>query len=615
MEKHIVCGLFAVFSKSKIEQTKAKSCCRYLENRGPDNFGFEQISSNHMHTFLGHARLSIVDETSSSNQPFSLFFNSQTYTMIFNGELYNYLELKHLLADKYSYTCETSGDTEIILASYAFMGEACFNLFDGVWSVVILVGNKIVVSRDRLGEKPLYKLETGDALIFSSQITPILEYVEHYELNFNEVNAVTLFGYHGDILETCFKSIYQVAAGTYETYTCSFGRFTKRASALFWNITDYVHVHNSLQHNSEAEHLQDLIIDSVLARVPRDVPFSLTLSGGVDSTILAYILTQNHKKFETFTNVFSDKNFAYQNESVDVEKTVDELNLKANYVELSYNDPQYILQIYEEKINNYESPISDIGLSGYCVYNTIREHGFKVVLEGQGADEIFGGYESYRGPFTAMRSNLLTLAFRVLKNEVNRHEFILKYANIKRFYKYYITKTIQKRAHLLDIELSNNFIDYLVEREFTSLPDFRKRENINKFICAQIQRNLSYLLFTGDRDSMLHGVESRLPFTNHHLVEFALRQPSKFFMTNGILKVGLKKAVQNIVPSTKLYRQKRKIGYPDAFDHQLSSNTKFRSFFNNFLVDSQNRNSVCDIENINLYRPCVSRKLFLERFS
>lgn len=624
LETTVMCGIFSVISNIEINRRSFKEGLRSLNHRGPDHQGvryFTDCDTALKHSIaMGHQRLSIVDVGELSNQPFTAQFGSKTYHIIYNGEIYNYRELRERLEKQFGMEFQTRGDTEVILAYYSVYGCDAFKQFDGVWALQIYdeQANKIIVARDRLGEKPLYLMSQENYILFASQIRPILIYNENSRINRLELDAMTLSGYYGDLSTTCFKDIFAVQPGSYCELDLSNMRSFSIENIRFTEYWSLAAPSSSLRRYDLEKCITDvdkLLHNAVASRVPLDGNISLSLSGGVDSNLIANILKRQSTEAVAFSNIFSDARLSSLNEEENIEKAALKLNYKLRKTEFSYHNPDYVLDIFKAKIENYEAPISDIGFSGYAVYSEIRKSDFKVVLEGQGADELFGGYEAYRSPFNIIRSNIIQNLYLLIDKKVTLSDFILRYSNIQSLYRFYIRHQFRKKCDVLGVEFSKELEEYLVFREFLSFPDFRNRANVNKFIRAQILRNLSYLLFTGDRDSMLHSVESRLPFTHHKLVEYCVRMPVDFFYRNHILKYALKKIAEQYLPNYITYPSRKKIGYPDAFDHYVEKNTDLQNAVRNVLEKQKSKLNVQEILNNRMTRRALANQFFLENFS
>jgi asparagine synthase (glutamine-hydrolysing) len=623
MEGVIMCGVFFILSHKPINTVLAQKSLELLSHRGPDNVNYKNLmmtASRPFNVYMGHVRLAIVDQTSASNQPMHVKIGSKNYYVVFNGEIYNYKLIKNGLINRYDF--KTDGDTEVILASYILDGEKSFEKFDGAWSIIIFdeEQQKVVLSRDRFGEKPLYISNQNDTeIIISSQLAPILNYSQLTDINEFELDATTVCGYHGDLQQTCFTSIQAVQSAT-NTVIChdrtmrNHARFSL-ATESYWRLGGFGTNFSNMVQDELSETVRNLVQECVLSRVPAEGNIAVSLSGGLDSNIIAQTLFERDIDFQPITHIFNDPALKSVDEKTEASLTSQILGKEQMYAEFDYSDTKNCLYVFEEKIRNYEYPISDIGFSGYAVYQKLRNENFKVVLEGQGADEIFGGYEAYHSPFTAISNGIMKNAVLYLRGLITMTDLTLKYANFQSLYTNFVSKAYKNKFRALGIDFTKNFQDYLVHREFQSLPSFRNRDTIVEFISGQILRNMTYLLYTGDRDSMLSSIESRLPFTNHKLAELSVQQPLEFFYHNGVLKRGLRKAFEPVIRKSVVYPNAKKIGYPDAFDYYMKVTDNLSKPVRNKLEKIYTNEQLDVIVNFDLTRQALARQFFINNFS
>jgi asparagine synthase (glutamine-hydrolysing) len=346
--------------------------------------------SNGYNLILGFRRLSILDLSHSGHQPMT--FCSNRYWIVFNGEIYNYLELRKDL-ERLGYKFQSTSDTEVILASYQEWGISCLSYFNGMWSFAIWDSQKkeLFLARDRFGVKPFYYCINDHLLAFASEIKPLLRYI-HSRPNLPVVNNYLADGSLNNVSDqTFFSNIYCLPPGNYALLDSS-SRSVKPHQYWFWPLQDdRLHV----TQGEAAEQVRDLLKDAVSLRLRSDVPIGSSLSGGLDSSSIVCLIQQiliqgnNTKHYQhTVSSVFPGL-------SINEEKWIDELATSLHVQShKTQPQPQEMQNVLNKMIWHMDEPLG--GSSSYaqlCVFQKANEVGLKVMLDGQGSDEIFAGYE------------------------------------------------------------------------------------------------------------------------------------------------------------------------------------------------------------------------------
>ncbi len=379
-----MCGIAGYFGKSEIEQKKIAYCRKLMKNRGPDS---SNIYTNHKKKklYLLHSRLSIIDLNSRSNQPFIDGDN----ILIFNGEIYNYIELKKKIEKKYKF--KTKSDTEVILAYYKLYGTKCFDYFDGMWSLAIYNSTKdeLVLSRDRFGEKPLYINKTKDGIFFGSEIKYIQALSgKKYDVNLKKVKNFLQFGYKSIFKdnESFFKSILNLNSGTYLLI-----RKKKYLNRRFWSLQNKKVLKNNI--NNIIKKFRESFFNTLKLRLRSDVPIAICLSGGIDSATLAGVSKIKFKNNLEAFSIIDNKDNRY-NEKTNILKIVKYLKIKHNFL---YVANKLDFTRLKRQIKYHDSPVFTITnyLQNFLAEEISRKK-FKVVLSGSGADEIFSGYYDHQ---------------------------------------------------------------------------------------------------------------------------------------------------------------------------------------------------------------------------
>ena len=416
-----MCGILGLYDNSNLNINRFKKSLHLLSHRGPDNKSTKKILNN---LVFGHTRLSIIDLQSLSNQPFSL---NNEYHIVFNGEIFNYIEIRKELIEL-GYNFKTNGDTEVLLNSYIEWGENCVKKFNGMWAFGIFdrKKNQIFCSRDRYGIKPFYFYKGEVGFMFSSMIKPISNY--YNEISSPNFKMINEFLYRGSIsrqTETWFTNIHKLLPGHNLIYD-----FKKVEINKFYSLS---YNKSNLDFEFSKQKLFSLFKDSINLRHRSDVKITSTLTSGLDSSSIVS-LSHNLKDEALDTITMYSENHEYdENDKRDFNVEFDSNESNSLIFFKSFNiKPQKIKANYD---NYYESLIECIDYieSGHAspaivavdqLYQNANASGCKVLLEGQGADEILGGY-------------ITTLFFEVLKANIFKPIYLIKtFINFKKTYSF-----------------------------------------------------------------------------------------------------------------------------------------------------------------------------------
>ncbi|KAA5535383.1 asparagine synthase (glutamine-hydrolyzing) [Paenimyroides baculatum] len=545
-----MCGIAGIINKdSKIEiQISAlKKMADKIKHRGPDAEGFH-IDQN---VGLAHRRLSIIDVSSAADQP---FYFEEKYILIFNGAIYNHIEIREELI-KLGYKFKMQSDTEVLIASYDCWGEDCVNKFNGMWAFAILdkVKNIVFCSRDRFGIKPFYYYSDEKKFIFSSEIKPILEIQP-----INKVNTKVLLQYLiiniSDISEETFfekilklpgshNLIYDLKMGEYSIYRYYDLKFKKEISIL--NLDDSI----KLFHNEFEK--------SIKLRLRSDVKIASALSGGLDSSYMVAMAKKNIENVDgkdTFTAITVGSLNKEEDESSAAKIIASTLGVNHDIVIPSIEEFKDSL---DDVIYSIEEPFG--GPSIYMqkfLMKEARSLGTKVLLDGQGADEILLGYSRYAA--TYLRRNGLMKKIKFLRN-VKSHYDISAIEAIK-IYFYYSTFIIRKifllnRAKFLK-KIYKDKLDFSKIKDLTQSYKNTFELHKNEIFWCQLPELLKW----EDKNAMQHGIESRLPFLDYNFVETCLSINNNFKIQDGWSKYLLRRNLENYLPNSITYNR-RKIGF------------------------------------------------------
>lgn len=519
-----------------------------LIHRGPDDNGtyFDNEVS------LGSLRLSILDLSKNGHMP--MISEDKSIVITYNGEIYNFQEIRNVLA-KRGYKFNSNSDTEVILYSYQEWGSKCVEKFNGMWAFTIYDKQKSILflSRDRFGVKPLYYYFDEDKFIFSSEIKGILK----HEIPKIPNEALIFDFLHYNLLdhtdETFFSGIKKLNPGTNLIFDCNRKEI---------KIENYYNLKKRIKQNKDAtkDEIRSKFIESVKIRLNSDVPVGSCLSGGIDSSSIVCVMNKiSCKKINLFSLVFPGKSIdetEYQREVV--EKT-DSIWHKTTF------DDEDILKDLNDFIYTQEEPVLSLSPYGqYRVMKLVKKNGIKVVLDGQGADEILAGYHGF---FAYYLSELfLNLSWWTFIKEIK--DYYTNYSSLKPLFNFFAIMLPKKLTEYY-LRKNNSFIP----NEFFDKHKKRKSKDIiwdtndlkTILYLSETYSSLPQLLRYEDKNSMRWNVESRVPFCDHELVEIILSLPSNYKIKSGMTKIIFKKAMNEIVPDL-IRTRTDKIGFetPDA---------------------------------------------------
>ncbi|KXH85462.1 asparagine synthase (glutamine-hydrolyzing) [Chryseobacterium kwangjuense] len=542
-----MCGIAGIIYKDGTSVTRdaLKKMTDKLSHRGPDAEGFF-IRKN---LGFGHRRLSIIDTSSAANQPFLL--NSKVLT--FNGAIYNYVELRSEL-EQLGYTFSTTSDTEVLIASYDCWGEKCVERFNGMWAFAIFdpEKNKIFCSRDRFGVKPFYYYSDEKKIIFASEIKSILEIEKITEVNIQVILQFIAVNLTEQTHETFFKGIDKLP-GSHNLIYC--------LKEHTFNIYRYYEIPfhkeiSKLNLEKSSELFKKELERSVKLRLRSDVKIGSALSGGLDSSYLAAIASDIFSnQMEDKFNVISVGSENPGNDESYYSKMVSEhLNLNQDLI---YPDKKDFESQILKVIITQEEPFG--GLSIYMqnfLMSETNKLGIKVLLDGQGADEILLGYSRYTAAYLRNHSFFKNIDF--LSNIRSHYDIsilrgILTYLYFSVFFVRKWRILFRGRGLKGKYRKSINFS--LMKKLTKSYSNIFEMQKIEIF-WAQIPELLRF----EDKNSMAFSVETRLPFLDYKFVETCLSMNNNFKIHKGWSKYILRKNMAGKLPD-KITWRKRKIGF------------------------------------------------------
>ncbi len=530
-----------------------------LAHRGPDGEGFWNNKKETV--FFGHRRLAIIDLSDNAAQPLHYL---NRYTIVYNGEIYNYIEIRKTLEHS-GYRFRSQSDTEVIAAAYDHWKEKCLQQFDGMFAFAIWdeKEQQLFAARDRFGEKPFFYCEDEQHFIFASEMKAFWEIgIERSIDKKMMLNYLTL-GYVQNSLDkeqTFYSDIFSLPPAHY--LLLNLGTF-KYKVARYWNIDKETRI--DIAPADAIEKFRALLETSVKRRLRSDVPAGTSLSGGLDSSaILLEVLNFSSPGFKpkTFSAVFPGFE---KDESKYIELLTGKLAIENYQTKPSADD---FINTFETICHYQEEPFGSSSIyAQYKVFELAKQHNITVLLDGQGADEILAGYTKYIHWFLQEVLSRHKLGFTrkerkaLLKNDQHFRWGIKNY--FAAFFPSHASIQLEKKEYFRTVDhpdISKDFLSILKGHEWEGIhkPIITKLNDVLHFNVTEM--GLEELLRFADRNSMAHGREVRLPFLNHELAEFVFSLPSYYKIHDGWTKWLLRKAMDKKLPAEITWR-KDKVGY------------------------------------------------------
>lgn len=519
-----MCGISVIINRQQqeVDPDRIHLMNTTIAHRGPDGHGI-YCDGN---VGLGHRRLSIIDLSENADQPYLY----RDYAMTFNGEIYNYIELREEL-QSYGISFNTVSDTEVLLKAYIYWGKECVNRFNGMWAFVIYdkKENKIFASRDRFGIKPFYYYLSPSEIIISSEVKQILA-INERPLNRQVLGEFITNGSLNHTHESFFEGILLLEEGyslEYDLFTDDFSKWQ------YYDLEERTKSNLDISYEEACKRFYDLLESSVEYRLQSDVKLGLSLSGGLDSTSLAYFVSNKVDRLPTFSVLFNEKAISERKFVEAALRKYDVINTK---ITPTYND---IMKIMGDAVWYLDQPISTASiLADYILQKHQKNSEVKVTISGQGADEIIAGYKSFQGA--------------CLKENLNKGRLFSATKNLK--------ISLQNNNRWLKEKLFPKSLKILIDPIPNRNESF-SMNSVKELSLRYIRINgLRMLLHYLDRNSMSSSIEGRVPFLDHRLVEFSLRLPYYYKLGNGITKKILRDAMGEKLPDIIRYR-KNKLGY------------------------------------------------------
>jgi asparagine synthase (glutamine-hydrolysing) len=559
-----MCGIAGYVGKGNEEELKRM--IGTLTHRGPDN---QQVYIKDQVGF-SHSRLSIIDLDAAANQPFTS--EDGNVVLIFNGEIYNYLFLRKQLEQK-GISFRTNSDTEVLLKLYQHEGLELFEKLNGMFAFALydFSLNKLILARDRIGEKPLYYGKFGNTLVFSSELKALLKHsVVDREIDFNALHHYLIFDYV-PAPYSIFKNIFKVDPGSYVEY-----HEARLIQKKYWNIN---FSQRSLSFEEACNEFTKRFEEAVVSKLISDVPLGFFLSGGLDSSSVAYFAQKNSRsKIKTFSIGFEDKSY---DESVWAKQVAEFLGTEHHSQVLTQKQTLELIPFVSA---NMDEPFADPSIiPTYLLSSFTRQH-VTVALGGDGSDELLAGYPTFLADrflsitrmFPEFSISFLNALHNALPKSDRNISLDFKMAQFQKGFNapladvhtlWLSSFTPQSAKKLLNAEVYRGIeepdkigaLQYHLQSAGSLLSEF----NRNAFLYLK-----TYLpddiLVKVDRSSMLASLEVRSPFVDYTLIEFINSLPESYKRKGFKTKLLLKKSMEGKLPDNIIYRPKKGFGIPLA---------------------------------------------------
>lgn len=582
-----MCGITGYFSPHRQESSSDKivNMTQLIRHRGPDDEGYVfidvhsniftnaygedsqdsiksqlrdvmSIDINHNISF-GHRRYAIIDLTSGGHQPF--WDKDNLICVSFNGEIYNYIELRYEL-EKKGYKFNTTSDTEVLINAYVEWGDNCFERFNGTWALSLYDANKhmLLLSRDRIGKNPLYYTIIDDILYWSSEIKSLLSVCGDnvFSINKQAIYDFIKYGIRDLDNSTFWNEIHTLPAASYVWIDDSLNF----QEYIYWKIPTKRLQTNEITLEHAKDQLRSLLTDALKIRLRSDIAVGFALSGGMDSSSLIAIYAGILKKNAvSFTVKFPQKG---SNEEPFASKVAKRYE---NFIDYRVIEPLFseFWMVADNYVWLIEEPFHSPNVYiEQMLQKRLKSEGFGVMINGNGGDEILAGYEHlYYSPYLDYLFHNRKLSFIIESVSWINKDFnafirtlraVLSLApNVKGFIKRFMCKEnsfLQNMGCVKRRHIPNNFNDIMIG-------------NMGQWL-------MNYWLRVGNKSYFAVPMETRSPFLDYRLVEFAFRLPPEYLIHNGWQKYILRKAMDDLLPKEIIWR-KNKMGFPFPFHEWL----------------------------------------------
>jgi asparagine synthase (glutamine-hydrolysing) len=562
-----MCGITGIYAFNKNGQTsfgRVNSAVQAMKLRGPDSQGIFQDGD----VCLGHVRLSVIDVSDAAAQPY--FDESQRYVIVFNGEIYNYKLLRKELQNE-GHTFRSLSDTEVLLKLYILYGEKCLEKLQGFFAFAVYdkLTGELFIARDRIGIKPLLVYKDEDRLIFASEMKAVLAYDIKLTLDHNSLYTYLQLNYTA-APDSIFSEVKKLQAGTWLRI-----RDKNLDSGTYYTIPlpSENNTSSCISFEDAGNKLEELLEQAVVKRLVSDVPLGAFLSGGIDSSIIVALAARHTKQLNTFSIGFRDEPMF--DETRYAQLVADKYKTNHTVFSLTTDD---IFNEFQNVMDYIDEPFGDSSaLAVYILSKQTRKH-VTVALSGDGADELFGGYNKHSAELKARQLSgiapLLKLTSPIwsimpksrnskLLNYIRQVDRFAKGASLSasdRYWRWCAFADEKDAGKMLKAVINKD--DYILRKNHV-LAHYGGKSDLNMVLHTDMHLVLQNdMLVKVDLMSMANSLEVRVPFLDHDLVNFIFSLPSEYKISSAGRKIILREKFRDLLPEELLNRPKHGFEVP-----------------------------------------------------
>jgi asparagine synthase (glutamine-hydrolysing) len=538
-----ICGIVNIDNRP-VKTLELQQMMNSIKHRGPDDEGLF-IDKN---VGLGNVRLSILDLSSAGHQP--MFSPDQRYCLTYNGEIYNYLELREILKKKYPFHTRT--DTEVVLYSFMEWGPACLHKFNGMFSFALYdtQTRELFMARDRFGIKPFYYYLDNSTFVFASEERAILPFLKDKQPNPRAIYEYLLYNRTDQGDYTFFRGIRKLAHGS-----AGVMKNNKLEIEKWYRLTECLK-----EPFKDPGEFYDTLKQSIGLRLRSDVPVGVCLSGGLDSSGIVSILIKEFDKgdLNTFSAVYE------KGDKADESDYINEYRDQLGNMFFTHPSADSLMADLDRFVACHSEPVATLGPYAQFKVMELARQQVKVTLDGQGADEELAGYPYFLGGY--FKQLLREFHWGRLLSEMSA--YTAKYKSLYAF-KYFALYLVPASLKDTFSRMAHNYITPEFYREGKKISRLKhglyNPRNLNESLVQHFEYKLEHLLKWEDHNSMSHSLESRVPFLDHNLVERTLTLPAEKILNHATTKFFFREAMKGVLPE-KIRNRQDKIGFATPWD-------------------------------------------------
>ena len=561
-----IAGIVALTDSGRQQVSKLRQSIRTMQSRGPDDEGIYLCDE----MGLAQRRLAIIDTSAAANQP--MWDKTNRYAIIFNGEIFNYQQLRNKYFSAEEQTqLHTSSDTEILLELFIKQGVKCLPLLEGFFAFVIYdtQSKELFIARDRFGKKPLNYFIDDDRFIFASELKALYDFDIPKELNYEALKFYLQLGYIPQPM-SMLKHVRKLEPGAYLTLK------EKNIEEKKWYQLDPTYEYsNAPSYEKAQKELVSLLEDAVVKRLISDVPLGAFLSGGIDSSVIVALASRHQSSLNTFSIGFKGEQYFDETHFAELVAA----KFKTNHATFRLGFDDYLSHIYDV-LNYFDEPFADsASLPQFILCMETRKHA-TVAISGDGGDEVFAGYNKHYAEWQARKRSLagsiVKMGYPIWKimpkSRNNRFSDLFRqlhrYAegaglSAKERYWHWASTFAEGEVDRLIAKQTGSKINHAIINSVKEKYLSTINDDFNSVLKTDLDLVLiSDMLVKVDLMSMANSVEVRCPFLDHHVVEFAFTLPSEYKINKGGRKKIVKDAFRNILPPEIYNRGKRGFEIP-----------------------------------------------------